>query len=124
MQIGVATRLDDLKTVLNQTEDHRCRVLANSEKEIRVWVIKVKKIKAIYHTLNMCNFDVSHNSLIAECWCPVSALEDVQRSLRHGTVSHTEVTQRSLRHVTVSHTEVIQRSHRHGTLSYTEVTGT
>lgn len=35
----------------------------------------------------MCNFDLSHNSLIAECWCPVMALEDVQRGLRHGTVS-------------------------------------
>lgn len=56
------------------------------QKEITAWIIKVKKIKAIYHTLNMCNFDLSHNSLIAECWCPVMALEDVQRGLKHGTV--------------------------------------
>ena len=35
----------------------------------------------------MCNFDLSHNSLIAECWCPVMALEEVQSGLRHGTVS-------------------------------------
>ncbi|XP_033745973.1 V-type proton ATPase 116 kDa subunit a-like isoform X4 [Pecten maximus] len=85
MSNGVATRLEDLKTVLYQTEEHRRRVLASAQKEIRLWVIKVKKIKAIYHTLNLCNFDLSHNSLIAECWCPVVALEDVQRALRHGT---------------------------------------
>ncbi|XP_069125133.1 V-type proton ATPase 116 kDa subunit a1-like isoform X4 [Argopecten irradians] len=85
MSNGVATRLEDLKTVLYQTEEHRRRVLASAQKEIRQWVIKVKKIKAIYHTLNLCNFDLSHNSLIAECWCPVVALEDVQRALRHGT---------------------------------------
>lgn len=82
---GVSTRLEDLNTVLHQTEDHRHRVLANCLKEIRNWIIKVKKIKAIYHTLNMCNFDVSHNSLIAECWTPVSALESVQQALSHGT---------------------------------------
>ncbi|XP_052069690.1 V-type proton ATPase 116 kDa subunit a 1-like isoform X3 [Mytilus californianus] len=82
---GVSTRLEDLKTVLNQTKDHRNRVLVGVQKEITAWIIKVKKIKAIYHTLNMCNFDLSHNSLIAECWCPVMALEDVQRGLKHGT---------------------------------------
>ncbi|KAK3090968.1 hypothetical protein FSP39_016106 [Pinctada imbricata] len=82
---GVSMRLEDLNTVLSQTEDHRRRVLASAQKEIRTWIIKVKKIKAIYHTLNLCNFDVSHNSLIAECWCPVSALENVQMALRHGT---------------------------------------
>lgn len=74
--------------VLHQTEDHRKRVLMSAQKEIRPWIIKVKKIKAIYHTLNMCNFDVSHNSLIAECWTPVSGLEEIQSALKHGTVSY------------------------------------
>ena len=72
--------------VLSQTADHRRRVLETAQKEIRTWIIKVEKIKAIYHTLNMFNFDVSHNSLIAECWCPVSALEDVHTALRNGEV--------------------------------------
>lgn len=74
--------------MLHQTEDHRKRVLMSAQKEIRPWIIKVKKIKAIYHTLNMCNFDVSHNSLIAECWTPVSGLEEIQSALKHGTVSY------------------------------------
>ncbi|XP_022319624.2 V-type proton ATPase 116 kDa subunit a 1-like isoform X2 [Crassostrea virginica] len=85
MLTGVSTRLEDLKTVLNQTKDHRLRVLMSAQKELRTWIIKVKKIKAIYHTLNMCNFDVSHNSLIAECWTPVSGLEEIQQALKHGT---------------------------------------
>ena len=62
-------------------------MLVSAQKEIRTWIIKVEKIKAIYHTLNMFNFDVSHNSLIAECWCPVSALENVHTALRNGEVS-------------------------------------
>lgn len=81
---GVSTRLDDLNIVLKQTMDHRHRVLLKTQNEIHNWIIKVKKIKAIYHTLNMCNFDVSHNSLIAECWAPVKTLNEVQAALQHG----------------------------------------
>ncbi|KAL8619231.1 hypothetical protein ACOMHN_050012 [Nucella lapillus] len=81
---GVNTRLEDLKTVLSQTADHRHRVLVSAQKEMHMWIIKVEKIKAIYHTLNMFNFDVSHNSLIAECWCPTSALDKVRMSLKNG----------------------------------------
>ena len=66
--------------------DHRHRVLLKTQNEIHNWIIKVKKIKAIYHTLNMCNFDVSHNSLIAECWAPVKVLDQVQAGLQHGQV--------------------------------------
>ncbi|XP_070185306.1 V-type proton ATPase 116 kDa subunit a 1-like isoform X4 [Littorina saxatilis] len=81
---GVNTRLEDLKTVLSQTADHRHRVLVGAQKEIRTWIIKLEKIKAIYHTLNMFNFDVSQNSLIAECWCPSSALNEVRTALKNG----------------------------------------
>ncbi|XP_060600328.1 V-type proton ATPase 116 kDa subunit a 1-like isoform X2 [Ruditapes philippinarum] len=81
---GVSTRLQDLNIVLKQTKEHRYRVLLNAQKEIHNWIIKVKKIKAIYHTLNMCNFDFSRNNLIAECWAPVKVLEEVQSALRHG----------------------------------------
>ncbi|XP_052817361.1 V-type proton ATPase 116 kDa subunit a 1-like isoform X2 [Mya arenaria] len=81
---GVTTRLEDLEIVLKQTKDHRYRVLLNAQKEIHNWIIKVKKIKAIYHTLNMCSFEHSRNNLIAECWAPAKVLEEVQAALRHG----------------------------------------
>ncbi|XP_052263356.1 V-type proton ATPase 116 kDa subunit a 1-like isoform X2 [Dreissena polymorpha] len=81
---GVNTRLEDLTIVLKQTKDHRHRVLVSAQKEIHNWIIKVKKIKAIYHTLNMCNFEHSRNNLIAECWTPVKVLDQVQDALRHG----------------------------------------
>ncbi|KAL8561658.1 hypothetical protein ACOMHN_001390 [Nucella lapillus] len=84
---GVITRLEDLKMVMAQTADHRYRVLVSAQKELRTWIIKVEKIKAIYHTLNMFNFDMSHNSLIAECWCPTSALDDVHSALRDGEMA-------------------------------------
>ncbi|KAK3553165.1 hypothetical protein QTP86_031740 [Hemibagrus guttatus] len=71
--------------VLNQTEDHRQRVLQAAAKTLRVWFIKVRKMKAIYHTLNLCNIDVTQKCLIAEIWCPLSDLDSIQLALRRGT---------------------------------------
>ncbi|XP_076455849.1 V-type proton ATPase 116 kDa subunit a 1-like isoform X1 [Babylonia areolata] len=85
MAIGVMTRIEDLNTVLAQTQDHRHRVLVAAAKNVKVWFIKVRKIKAIYHTLNMFNLDVTHKCLIAECWCPVADLDRIQQALRRGT---------------------------------------
>ena len=44
-EIGVNSRLQDLMTILNQTNDHRSRVLKSAAKFYRSWVIKVRKIK-------------------------------------------------------------------------------
>uniref|UniRef100_A0A669BRP7 V-type proton ATPase subunit a n=1 Tax=Oreochromis niloticus TaxID=8128 RepID=A0A669BRP7_ORENI len=85
MLAGVNARIDDLQMVLNQTEDHRQRVLQAAAKTIRVWFIKVRKMKAIYHTLNLCNIDVTQKCLIAEVWCPISDLDSIQFALRRGT---------------------------------------
>ena len=85
MAVGVMQRLEDLNTVLGQTNDHRHRVLAAAAKNIKVWFIKVRKIKAIYHTLNFFNLDTSQKCLIAECWVPRLDMEAIQLALRRGT---------------------------------------
>ncbi|XP_067928179.1 V-type proton ATPase 116 kDa subunit a 1-like [Watersipora subatra] len=84
MSLGVMTRIEDLNTILGQTNDHRHRVLVLAAKNIQNWFIKVKKIKAIYHTLNMFNLDVTQKCLIAECWCATSDLDKVQNAIRRG----------------------------------------
>lgn len=73
---GVISRIEDLNTVLSQTNEHRHRVLVAAAKNMKAWFIKVHKMKAIYHTMNMFNLDVTQKCLIAECWC---ATDDVQR---------------------------------------------
>uniref|UniRef100_A0A1B6KFA1 V-type proton ATPase subunit a n=1 Tax=Graphocephala atropunctata TaxID=36148 RepID=A0A1B6KFA1_9HEMI len=85
MSIGIMTRIEDLKTVLGQTEDHRRRVLIAAAKHIRKWFIKVGKIKAIYHTLNMFNLDVTQKCLIAEFWEPLADEDIIQQALRRGS---------------------------------------
>jgi V-type H+-transporting ATPase subunit a len=85
MAMGVMTRIEDLNTVLGQTQDHRHRVLVAAAKNIKNWFVKVRKIKAIYHTLNLFNLDVTQKCLIAECWVPVLDFENIQLALRRGT---------------------------------------
>ncbi|XP_043216590.1 V-type proton ATPase 116 kDa subunit a1-like isoform X2 [Amphibalanus amphitrite] len=85
MKTGVLTRIEDLNTVLAQTQDHRQRVLVAAAKNIRIWFIKVRKIKAIYHTLNLFNLDVTQKCLIAECWIAVDDVSAVQLALRRGS---------------------------------------
>lgn len=84
---GVHTRLQDLKMVLNQTEDHRRRVLLNVSKELAKCSIMVSKMKAIYHTLNLFNMDVTKKCLIGECWVPTNDLQVVQKALSDGSAA-------------------------------------
>lgn len=81
---GIRTRIADLQMVLNQTQDHRHRVLVDVAKKIPEWTVMIRKMKAIYHTLNLFNMDVSRKCLIGECWIPVSDIPSVRRDLIEG----------------------------------------
>ncbi|XP_013104189.2 V-type proton ATPase 116 kDa subunit a1 [Stomoxys calcitrans] len=81
----VTTRLEDLKVVLNSTDDHRNRVLVGASRNLPSWTVSVKKMKAIYHTLNMFNVDVSNKCLIGEGWLPQSDFQIVSDALKVGS---------------------------------------
>jgi V-type H+-transporting ATPase subunit a len=81
----VSSRLQDLQVVLARTNEHRKQVLSSVAVHIQVWKAKVLKEKAIYHTMNMFNYDVGRKCLIAEGWCPQTATEDIQLALRRAT---------------------------------------
>ncbi|ERL84786.1 V-type proton ATPase 116 kDa subunit a 1 [Dendroctonus ponderosae] len=83
----VKTRLEDLQMVLNQTEDHRQRVLMGVAKELQNWSVMVCKMKAIYHTLNLFNMDVTKKCLIGECWVPSNDISTVQKALGDGSTA-------------------------------------
>lgn len=46
----------------------------------------VRKMKAIYYTLNLFNVDVTKKCFIGECWIPVSDLETVRNTLNESSV--------------------------------------
>ncbi|XP_055850494.1 V-type proton ATPase 116 kDa subunit a 1-like [Episyrphus balteatus] len=87
MIADVRARLEDLKMVLNQTNDHRRRVLINVSKNLPIWSFMVKKMKAIYYTLNLFNIDVSQKCMIGECWVPTRDLKIVQDALARGSAA-------------------------------------
>ncbi|XP_063360385.1 V-type proton ATPase 116 kDa subunit a 1-like [Cydia amplana] len=84
MLAGVATRIQDLDLVLQQTENHRRLVLQNIARDISTWMVAVRKEKAIYHTLNMFSMDIVKKCLIAECWVPRTDLGILQKALDDG----------------------------------------
>eukprot|EP01135_Chromosphaera_perkinsii_P002180 Nk52_evm15s218 gene=Nk52_evmTU15s218 len=81
LALQVMTRIDDLQSVLHKTSEHRRRVLSNAALSLPSWTVQVTKTKSTYHALNMFNFDVTHKCLIAEAWCPVKSINDVQYAL-------------------------------------------
>lgn len=85
LAIGVETRLEDLRRVLDRTTEHRRLALGKIARELRSWTVKVKKIKGIYHQLNKFNFDNARKCLLAECWCPTDRFGDIREALRLGS---------------------------------------
>ncbi|NP_001107162.1 V-type proton ATPase 116 kDa subunit a [Xenopus tropicalis] len=84
MVADVNTRIEDLNTVITQTESHRQRVLLEAAQSLCSWGIKVKKMKAVYHVLNLCNIDVTQQCVIAEIWCPIADKEQIKQALHRG----------------------------------------
>lgn len=84
---SVRIRIDDLKVIISQTEDHRSCVLKAVLKQLPSWTAMVKKMKAIYHTMNMLNVDLGSKCLIGECWVPTRELEQVETVLAEASVA-------------------------------------
>ena len=66
----VAEKQADLTKVLDVTADFKRRKLMAVVDNVDGWFDYVMKEKAIFVTLNMFNYDVTHKCLIAEGWCP------------------------------------------------------
>ncbi|XP_075413866.1 V-type proton ATPase 116 kDa subunit a 4 isoform X2 [Tenrec ecaudatus] len=85
MLADVNVRLEDLNIVIMQTESHRQRLLQEAAASWHTWTVQVQKMKAVYHTLNLCNIDVTQQCVIAEVWFPVADTARIKRALEHGT---------------------------------------
>ena len=86
MLAGVMKQLDDLNIVISETNAMRKNTLSDAAKMIKLWFIKVRKVKAVFHTLNLLNLDVSQKCLIAEGWIPTADLELIRSALTRGSV--------------------------------------
>ena len=55
-------------------------------RELPTWTVMVRKMKAIYHTMNFFNMDVTKKCLIGECWVPTHDLGLINQALADGGV--------------------------------------
>jgi V-type H+-transporting ATPase subunit a len=79
-------RLDDLRTVIDRTLTTQNAVLSKIAMSLSAWQYQVKREKAIYHTLNLTNFDRKRQCLIAEGWVATKNLGVVSRVLQDASV--------------------------------------
>jgi len=82
---SVDERLRDLKIVIDKTDDYRRNKLEQVVESVPFWTTHVQKEKAVYHTLNKFNYDVTHKCLIAEAWAPTAEMDQIREALRRGT---------------------------------------
>ena len=85
MIAGVIVRIEDLKTIIYQTNEHKRLILIAAAKNLQSWFVKVRKLKSIYLCLNQFNFDVTSKCLIAECWYPTQDKNRINLALKRGT---------------------------------------
>lgn len=78
----VESRLDEHNVTLEGSWKQRTQSLSAIAADLNAWFVKVRKEKAIYHTMNLFNFDIGRKCLIAEGWVPSRSLEHVNIALR------------------------------------------
>ncbi|XP_010531458.1 PREDICTED: V-type proton ATPase subunit a2 [Tarenaya hassleriana] len=86
MMTEVSGKLAEINTTIDAGLGHRNNLLEIIADKFEQWNVKVRKEKAIYHTLNMLSLDVTKKCLVAEGWSPVFAANDIQDALQRGAV--------------------------------------
>ncbi|KAL0268783.1 UNVERIFIED_CONTAM: hypothetical protein PYX00_010602 [Menopon gallinae] len=77
----ILTGIRDTQQVMEQTEDHRRRVLLVAATSIDKWRLQVLKLKSMYHVMNMLQLDEINEFQTAECWVPQSELRGIREKL-------------------------------------------
>jgi V-type H+-transporting ATPase subunit a len=78
----VNTRLSDLSNVLKNTEQTLSAELTAIARNLALWMVIIKKEKAVYQVLNKFSYDQARKTLIAEAWCPTSSLGLIKSTLQ------------------------------------------
>eukprot|EP00002_Diphylleia_rotans_P010624 TRINITY_DN2113_c0_g1_i1.p1 TRINITY_DN2113_c0_g1~~TRINITY_DN2113_c0_g1_i1.p1 ORF type:complete len:976 (+),score=169.35 TRINITY_DN2113_c0_g1_i1:58-2985(+) len=85
MREGLLSQLHELEMVLRQTTERRRMILVNNLSLFSKWKVVVYKEKLIYQVMNMTSSEIAKRYLVAEAWCPTSAIPSIMFALRHGT---------------------------------------
>ncbi|MCJ1314653.1 H(+)-transporting V0 sector ATPase subunit a [Agyrium rufum] len=78
----VNTRLNDLASVLRNTQQTLNAELTQIARSLAAWLVIVKKEKGVYQTLNRCSYDQARKTLVAEAWVPTNSLSLIKSTLQ------------------------------------------
>ena len=78
----VNNRLQDLASVLGNTQQTLDAELTQIARSLAAWMVVIKKEKGVYQTLNRCSYDQARKTLIAEAWCPTNSLPLIKSTLQ------------------------------------------
>jgi len=78
----VNSRLSDLASVLRNTKQTLDAELTAIGRNLAIWMVIMKKEKAVYQTLNKFSYDPARKTLVAEAWCPTNSLGLVKSTLQ------------------------------------------
>ncbi|KAJ4306702.1 H(+)-transporting V0 sector ATPase subunit a [Collariella sp. IMI 366227] len=81
----VNARLNDVQSVLRNTQQTLEAELSQISRSLSAWMILVSKEKAVYNTLNNFSYDRARRTLIAEGWCPTHDLPLIRSTLQDVT---------------------------------------
>lgn len=82
----VTTRIEDLNSVLYNTNQTRRAELVKIADSISAWWALVRKEKVVFATLNLWQWDQGRKTLVAEGWVPTRDIPAVQAALRRASV--------------------------------------
>jgi V-type H+-transporting ATPase subunit a len=77
----VRSRMRELTTVLDQTNEQRRQLLGKISISLEMWALRVTSEKAIFHIMNLYDWHSSDKTVTAEAWVPEKSVDDVQRAL-------------------------------------------
>lgn len=83
--LDITSRIEDLNSVLTNTNQTRRSELLDIAENLAAWTTIVRKEKAIYHTMNLFNYDINRKCLIAEGWTATNDIPLVQHALKDAT---------------------------------------
>lgn len=66
---------------MQQTLDHRRRILLVAAMNVDKWKLQVLKLKSIYHIMNMLQLDKINEFQSAECWLPQNDIQYIRQKL-------------------------------------------
>lgn len=79
---SVTSKLNDLSTVIEQTDSALNSELIAISRDLSKWWEVIAREKAVFKTMNLCDYDNSRKTLIAEGWVPTDEIDDLSSAVK------------------------------------------